>query len=137
VIGVAVVYAWRGEVTSTELNALHAEAFGTRVYGDDEWDWRAQLERHSLGWVTARDGDALVGFVNVVSDGLVHAWLQDTMVAEQARRRGIATALVAHAVEHARAAGCEWLHVDFDDHLRAFYIKACGFVPTNAGLMEL
>jgi GNAT superfamily N-acetyltransferase len=137
VIGVAVVYAWRGEVTSTELNALHAEAFGTRVYGDDEWDWRAQLERHSLGWVTARDGDALVGFVNVVSDGLVHAWLQDTMVAEQARRRGIATALVAHAVEHARVAGCEWLHVDFDDHLRAFYIEACGFVPTNAGLMEL
>jgi hypothetical protein len=41
------------------------------------------------------------------------------------------------AVEGARAAGCEWLHVDFEDHLRGFYFDACGFVPTNAGLIEL
>jgi hypothetical protein len=41
------------------------------------------------------------------------------------------------AVERARAAGCEWLHVDFEDHLRGFYFDACGFTPTNAGLIEL
>jgi hypothetical protein len=35
------------------------------------------------------------------------------------------------------AAGCEWLHVDFDDDLRGFYFDACGFVPTNAGLLSL
>jgi hypothetical protein len=40
-------------------------------------------------------------------------------------------------VEGARAAGCEWLHVDFEDHLRRFYLGACGFTPTNAGLIEL
>ena len=34
-------------------------------------------------------------------------------------------------------AGCEWLHVDFDDHLRSFYFDACGFEPTNAGLIDL
>jgi hypothetical protein len=32
---------------------------------------------------------------------------------------------------------CEWLHVDFEDHLRAFYFDACGFEPTNAGLIGL
>jgi hypothetical protein len=37
----------------------------------------------------------------------------------------------------AREAGCEWLHVDFDDHLRDFYFDACGFKPTNAGLIAL
>jgi hypothetical protein len=41
------------------------------------------------------------------------------------------------AVEGARAARCEWLHADFEDHLRSFYVDACGFVPTNAGLIEL
>jgi ribosomal protein S18 acetylase RimI-like enzyme len=133
----AITYAWRGDVTSAELNALHAEAFNTRVYDDHEWDWVAQLHGHSLGWVTARDADALVGFVNVVWDGLVHAWIQDTMVATTARHRGVATALVADAVERSRAAGCEWLHVDFEDDLRPFYIGACGFRPTNAGLIEL
>ena len=132
----AITYGWRGDVSSTELNRLHADAFQTRVYGDDEWDWVAQLA-HSLGWVVARDGDTLAGFVNVVWDGLVHAWIQDTMVATPARHQGIATELVARAVDQSRAAGCEWLHVDFEDHLRAFYFDACGFTPTNAGLIEL
>ena len=40
-------------------------------------------------------------------------------------------------MEGARAARCEWLHTDFEDHLRSFYFDACGFVPTNAGLIEL
>jgi hypothetical protein len=31
----------------------------------------------------------------------------------------------------------EWLHVDFDDHLRSFYFDACGFTPSNAGLIAL
>ncbi len=130
-------YQWRGDFTSSEVNALHAEAFGTRVYDDSEWDWRGLVERHSLGWVVARDGIGLVGFVNVLWDGLVHAWLQDTMVAAAARGTGVGTSLVAHARDGAKAAGCEFLHVDFDDDLRPFYFGACGFSPTTAGLMRL
>ena len=101
------------------------------------YDWRGQVERHSLGWVCARDGDDLIGFVNVVWDGATHAFVLDTLVTERFRRHGVGTRLVEIAAENARAAGCEWLHVDFDDHLRAFYFDACGFVPTNAGLIEL
>jgi GNAT superfamily N-acetyltransferase len=134
---VSITVEWRGAVRSDELNALHAEAFETRVYDETEWDWADQLSGHSLGWVVARDGAALVGFVNVPWDGLVHAWIQDTMVATVARHGGVATRLVAVAREEAARAGCEWLHVDFDDHLRAFYFDACGFTPTNAGLIAL
>ena len=134
---VAVEYEWRGEFANGEVNRLHAEAFETRLYVDAEWDWRTLVERHSLGWVVARDGDRLVGFVNVLWDGLVHAWLQDTMVAADARGSGIGVAVVAAAREGAAAAGCEWLHVDFDDDLRPFYLDACGFEPTSAGLLRL
>ena len=133
----AITYTWRGEVANDELNRLHAEAFGTRVYSADEWNWVDVLNRHSLGWVTARVGDTLVGFVNVLWDGLVHAWLQDTMVASDARRRGVGTEVVKVAVEAARSAGCEWLHGDFGEHLRPFYLEACGFSPTSAGLIAL
>jgi hypothetical protein len=35
------------------------------------------------------------------------------------------------------AAGCEWLHVDFEDHLCPFHFGSCGFRPTNAGLIAL
>ena len=133
----AVEYVWRGDFSNAEMNALHAEAFETRVYDESEWNWRDQVERHSLGWVVARGGEALLGFVNVPWDGLVHAWIQDTMVAKSARHRGVGKELIAVATRGAREAGCEWLHVDFDDDLREFYFDACGFTPTNAGLIEL
>lgn len=131
------IFEWRGAFSNPEVNALHAEAFGTRVYDESEWDWVGLTERHSLGWVVARQDQDLVGFVNVLWDGLVHAWLQDTMVAARSRGEGIGTGLVAHAKEAAKAAGCEYLHVDFDENLRPFYFDACGFTPTWAGLIAL
>lgn len=127
-------HEWRGSFTDHEVNALHAEAFGHRLFEDG---WNDQLHRLSLGWVTARDDQGLVGFVNVIWDGLVHAFVEDTAVALRARRRGIGARLIETAREHAAAAGCEWLHVDFEDHLRDSYLHACGFTPTNAGLIRL
>jgi len=59
------------------------------------------------------------------------------MVAVRSRGEGIGTGLVARAKEGAKAAGCEYLHVDFDEHLRPFYFDACGFTPTWAGLIAL
>jgi len=127
-------YEWRGTVTDDEVNALHAEAF---EHGPSDDRWNDHLHRLSLGWVAARDDDGLVGFVNVVWDGLAHAFVLDTAVAGRARRRGIGVGLIEVAREHAAAAGCEWLHVDFEDHLRGFYLDACGFSPTDAGLIRL
>jgi GNAT superfamily N-acetyltransferase len=134
---VTTIFEWRGAFTNPEVNALHAEAFGTRVYDESEWDWVRLTDQHSLGWVVARQDGELVGFVNVLWDGNVHAWLQDTMVAIRSRGEGIGTGLVATARESAKATGCEYLHVDFDEHLRPFYFEACGFTPTWAGLMSL
>jgi ribosomal protein S18 acetylase RimI-like enzyme len=75
--------------------------------------------------------------VNVAWDGGVHAFILDTIVAASARHQGIGTRLVAIAADHARNAGCEWLHVDFDDELIPFYFDHCEFRPTNAGLIAL
>lgn len=129
-----VSYSWRGEFSNEAVNRLHAEAFHHRIFDDDWW---GQLNRHSLGWVCAKDGDELVGFVNVVWDGALHAVILDTMVADNCRRAGIATEMLAICVREARNARCEWLHVDFENPLRPFYIDACGFAPSNAGLIKL
>ena len=128
---------WRGPFENGEVNALHAAAFQTRVFSDEEWNWRELVERHSLGWVVARDHVGLAGFANVVWDGLVHAWVQDVMVDDRVGRQGVGRAIVAACAEGARAAGCEILHVDFEDDLAAFYIDACGFTPARAGLLSL
>jgi len=101
--------------------------------------WWDQVRPYSLGWVTARlqVGGGLAGFVNVAWDGGDHAFLLDTKVGSEYQRQGVDTALVRHAAVHAKAAGCEWLHVDFQEHLAVFYFDACGFRPTTAGLIHL
>ena len=135
--GSDITYTWRGEFSNVEIHAVHAEAFETRLYDESEWNWVEQCERYSLGWVVARDGSRFVGFVNVLWDGLVHAYLEDVMVSASARHRRVGVGLVNTARDGARAAGCEFLHVNFDEELRPFYIDACGFAPTLGGLMEL
>lgn len=125
---------WQGSFENAEVEALHAEGFGHPI---GAYDWREKVERHSLGWVTARGGGHLIGWINVAWDGGGHAFILDTLVAGSARRRGVATRLVTVATDHARAVGCEWLHVDFDADLETFYFEACGFRPTPAGVIPL
>ncbi|MFD4633211.1 GNAT family N-acetyltransferase [Streptomyces sp. NPDC058284] len=129
-----ITYEWRGEFADAAVEALHAEAF---EHAPAPTGWRAQVHRHSLGWVVAREEGRLVGFVNVAWDGGAHAFVLDTMVAEDVRGSGVGAELVACAVRGARAARCEWLHVDFEAQLRPFYFDACGFRPTGAGLIAL
>jgi ribosomal protein S18 acetylase RimI-like enzyme len=125
---------WREEFINSAVNRLHAEGFRHRILDDDWW---TQVNRHSLGWVCAKVGDNLVGFVNVAWDGALHAFILDTVVSESSRRRGVAKAMLEICVREARNARCEWLHVDFEEDLRRFYFEGCGFSPTNAGLIRL
>ena len=126
------IYEWRGGLTDDEVVEL-VESHG----GRSEVGWFEQIRPHSLGWVTARSDGQLVGFVNVAWDGADHAFLLDTKTRGERQRQGIGTELVRRAARHATDAGCEWLHVDFEPHLSGFYLDACGFRPTDAGLIHL
>jgi GNAT superfamily N-acetyltransferase len=126
-------FEWRADASDEELVALTLSHGG-----ETEAGWWDRIRPSSLGWVTARDPDgALVGFVNVAWDGGDHAFLIDTKVRGDRQRSGIGTELVRVATRRAKEAGCEWLHVDFDEHLLTFYFDACGFRPTHAGLIRL
>jgi len=127
-------YGWRAPFANADVNALHAAGFDHAVL---DIDWQRQVERHSLGWVCAFDAGRLVGFVNVAWDGGVHAFVLDTLVETPLRRHGIGRGLLDVAVRESLSAGCEWLHVDFEDELGDFYVGACRFVPTPAGLIAL
>jgi len=124
----------RFDVDDRELSALHARAFGE---GDGLTPWRERLRRHALTWVGAFDGERLVGFAQVCWDGGAHAFLLDTAVDPHWRHRGIGRRLVEAAATDAVAAGCRWLHVDFESQLAEFYLGPCGFTSTAAGLLRL
>jgi GNAT superfamily N-acetyltransferase len=125
-----VVYRVNPTVTNESLNEL----FGAAWPEHSCRDFRPILER-SLAYICAYDANHhLVGFVNVAWDGGIHAFLLDTTVHPDWRRRGIGRNLIGHAEQFARESGMEWLHVDFDPHLRDFYL-GCGFRATEAGLI--
>ena len=132
--GQSAIVEWRGTFTNAELNQLHAEGFGHAILDEDWW---GRVNSHCLGWVCLRHSGKLTGFVNVAWDGGGHAFLLDTLVAVKFRHRGFAAAIVQEAAERTRAAGCEWLHVDFEPHLRDFHWVHCGFRKTDAGIMAL
>ena len=103
--------------------------------GAEAPDFTRILPRSLVHLGAYHDG-RLIGFVNVAWDGGIHAFLLDTSVHPDLRRQGIATQLVMEATRVARERGAQWLHVDFEPHLRGFY-RACGFRPTEAGLIRL
>jgi GNAT superfamily N-acetyltransferase len=125
----------RFAVDDVALSALHARAFGEDP--DTVTPWSRRLAEHALTWVGAFDGERLTGFVQVCWDGGSHAFLLDTVVDPGRQHEGIGGRLVEAAAAGARAAGCEWLHVDFEPHLSRFYLDGCGFRPTEAGLLRL
>lgn len=125
----------RFPVDDVTLSALHARAFGT--VDAQITPWAERLARHALTWVGAFDAGRLIGFVQVCWDGGSHAFLLDTAVDPQWQRRGLGAGLVRTAIADTRAAGCEWLHVDFEPHLTDFYLTGGGFRPTAAGLLRL
>ena len=124
----------RFSVDDGELSALHARAFGG---GDRETPWRDRLQQHALSWVGAFDAGRLVGFVQVCWDGSAHAFLLDTAVDPRWQHCGVGRRLVEAAAADATAAGCHWLHVDFEPQLEGFYLRQCGFTHTPAGLLRL
>ncbi len=89
-----------------------------------------------MAWVSAYRGNQLVGFVNVAWDGMTHAFILDTTVHPEQRRKGVGKELVKQAIGNARSRGVAWVHVDYEPHLKLFYAK-CGFCASDAGVLNV
>ncbi len=68
--------------------------------------WRGQsfvkILARSLAHVCAFEGEHLVGYVNVATDGGVHAFILDTCVHPEFQRQGLGVGLVRRAAGLAR-----------------------------------
>jgi GNAT superfamily N-acetyltransferase len=118
-------------VSDAALNHLFAAA------------WEGHIERafgptlsRSLLYVCAYADDQLIGFVNVATDGGLHAFVLDTCVHMRHRRNGVGKALVRKAIEESSRRGITWLHVDYEPALHHFY-EACGFRASSAGVLRI
>jgi GNAT superfamily N-acetyltransferase len=130
-MNVGIEYRINPTVSSKALNELFATAWDGHVIKK----FTVELER-SLFYICAFSGSSLVGFVKVISDAGVHAFLLDTTVHPEYQHQGIGRELVTRAITESQGSGFHWLHVDYDPHLETFY-QSCGFRPTLAGLVKL
>ncbi len=127
----SITYLINSPLENAALNELFSSAWG-KPYN---LNFQAELNA-AMCYIAAFNGSRLIGFVKLIGDAGVHAFLLDPSVHKDYKRRGIGQELVARAVAVAKERGYEWVHVDFEDHLEPFYQK-CGFKPTKAGLIQL
>ena len=75
-----------------------------------------RLVRESTRVIAAYDGDLLIGFCRVISDGSNMAWLGDVFVYPEYRGRGIGVELVREAVEFPEHRDMQWYLGTRDAH---------------------
>jgi GNAT superfamily N-acetyltransferase len=126
-----ILYRVSPPVANQALNDLFDAAWPDHTASDFEL-----VLRHSLVYVCAYHREQLIGFVKIVWDGGIHAFLLDTTVHPDYQRRRIGQQLVRKAAIVTQAKGVHWLHVDYEPHLEHFY-EECGFQHTKAGLIRL
>ena len=124
-------YRERPPLDGAALNALYAVSWPAH----EHFDFQPVFSR-ALTYIHAYHEGRLIGSVYVAWDGSQHAFLLEPTVHPEYRRQGVGKELVKRAVEASHAAGCEWLHVDYEAYLAPFY-EACGFTSTPAGLYRL
>ena len=91
-----------------------------------------RLVRESTRVIAVYDGDTLIGFCRVISDGSNMAWLGDVFVFPEYRGRGVGVALVREAVEFPEHRDMQWYLGTRDAH--ELYAKY-GFGPPNERTM--
>jgi ribosomal protein S18 acetylase RimI-like enzyme len=117
-------------VTPLEIEDLRAAVGWERLENKYE-----KILANSYTHFTLRKDNRLVGFVNVISDGICDAFLVDLIVHPSAQRRGIARALVDAAIAALTADGIKCIQVTFDPELESFY-RDCGFHIFRGGIID-
>jgi GNAT superfamily N-acetyltransferase len=117
-------------VKAEEIEALRI-AVGWEKF-ENKYD---RIIPNSYTHFTIRKEGQLVGFVNVISDGIGDAFLVDLMVHPDIQRRGLGRALVGAAVTALTADGIKCIQVTFNPNLEEFY-SSCGFYIFRAGIID-
>ena len=103
------------------------------------WDGRVEKFKQKLGntyfCVACFADDALVGYVDVVSDGVDDAYIRDLVVHPDYQRRGIGSKLLDMVITRVRANDIKTLNVVFEPKLQGFYKKA-NFVIVSGGVID-
>ncbi|WMM25497.1 GNAT family N-acetyltransferase [Tissierella sp. MB52-C2] len=111
------------------------------LYDDAEWiSYTKDLPRlmkaieSSLMVISAWDGDKLVGLVRVVGDGLTIIYVQDILVLQSYKKKGIGSKLLKFILDEYKDVRQKVLLTDEREETRRFY-EANGFFSCDNGMV--
>ena len=113
------------EVVDSAPTEAIVELYRAGGWWREEPAWRAAVEpmiRGSFCFMLARDATGrAVGMGRVISDGVSDAYIQDVVVLERERGRGIGREIVRRLAERCLEAGISWIGLIAEPGTQAFY----------------
>lgn len=85
--------------------------------------------------IAVYEKEALIGYIDCVSNGVTDAYIQDLMVRPDYQGRGIGTDLMEKMIDYLKNKHIYMISVVFDESLKALY-KKFGFYNMLCGQME-
>ncbi|OHA50683.1 MAG: hypothetical protein A3A97_02045 [Candidatus Terrybacteria bacterium RIFCSPLOWO2_01_FULL_40_23] len=79
--------------------------------------------------------DRLIGFVRVISDHSLHAYIADLMVDPRYQKQGLGRLLLSRAVEDLKRENFPFIELIYNPELETFY-KKLGFEIIGAGIIR-
>ncbi len=117
-------------LTGEQVESLRVAVGWDRMAGKYE-----EILRRSFMHFSVQDDTQLIGFVNVISDGVGDAYLVDLMVHPDHRHQGLGHALVTRAIQELTRKGIRCIQVVFEPSLEPFY-ASLGFYMLKAGIID-
>lgn len=103
------------------------------------WEGRVEEFKKKLGntyfCVACFADNELVGYVDIVSDGIDDAYIRDLVVHPDYQRRGVGSKLLDMVITRVRSDGIKMVNVVFEPRLKEFYKKA-NFVIVSGGIID-
>jgi ribosomal protein S18 acetylase RimI-like enzyme len=91
--------------------------------------------KQSYFYICCYEEDNLIGFLDVVSNGVTDAYIQDVMVSPKYQGKGIGTNLINKAINKLKEDNIYMISVIFEESLLSFYNKF-GFNTMLSGQLE-
>jgi ribosomal protein S18 acetylase RimI-like enzyme len=123
-------FCQEGFIEDKEIQNLRAS-----VGWDNKIPPHSKRNVHLFIYFTARINGKLVGYIDVLSDGSVDAYLQDLLVLPEYQKRGIGSELLKRAIKYLQQKKIKAIQVIFDPDLEDFY-KKFGFHIVKAGIIN-
>jgi len=98
-------------------------------------EWYEKSLKNSYFYLCCFNGDDLIGFLDVVSNGVTDSYIQDVIVSPKFQGQGIGTQMMEMAINKLKEDKIYAISVLFDEELIEFY-KKFGFHIMMAGQME-